>query len=76
MTQLLQKAIDRLKTLPDERQDHLAQRILARIEEEQRKEAELLADLDEGLEQLDAGQVSEWDKATFLKEAKSRAADK
>jgi hypothetical protein len=74
MTQLLQKAIDRLKTLPDERQDMLAQRILARVEEEQRREAELLADLDEGIAQLDAGQVSEWDKEAFLKEVKRRKA--
>ena len=76
MTEMMQQAIDRLQALPEDRQDLFAHRILARIEEEQRKEAALLADLDKGLADLDEGRASAWDKAAFLKEAQSRGASR
>ena len=72
MTELLQQAIESLRSLPDERQDLLAHRILARIEEEQRKEASLLADLDAGLRELDAGKSSPWNRDDFLQEVARR----
>ncbi len=72
MTQLLEEAIKEIQLLPEDQQDVLAHRILARLEEDRCKEARLLADLDEGLAQLDAGQHSEWDKEAFLKEAERR----
>ena len=56
MTDLLERAIGRLKQLPEERQDHLASRILSRIEEEDAHEARLIADLKKGFDQLDRGE--------------------
>lgn len=76
MTEMMQQAIDRLKALPSDRQDLFAHRILARIEEEQRKEEALLADLDEGLADLDEGRTSEWDKEAFLEEVESEATNR
>ena len=70
MTQLLEQAIDRLQSLPEKRQDHLASRILARIEEEQRAEETLLADIDAGLAQLAAGEGL--DGETVMAELRAR----
>ena len=57
MTYLLEQAIERLNALPPKRQDDLAGRIIARIEEEQRVERQLLDDLDEGIRAADAGEL-------------------
>lgn len=74
MTELLKEAWSRLQTLPDDQQDELAHRILLRIDEEQRKETALLADLDDGLADLDGGRVVEWNIDVFLREAERRNA--
>jgi predicted transcriptional regulator len=59
MTQLAERAIKRLQSLPDEQQDRLAERLLARIEEEHQREVRLLDDIDEGIAAAERGDVSD-----------------
>ena len=70
MTQLLQEAIEQLRTLPEDRQEMLAERLLARIEHERRMEAELLADIDEGIAAAERGDMR--DGETVMAELRER----
>ena len=74
MTQLLEKAIEEMQTLPEERQEMLAHRILVHVEEERRKEAALLADLDAGLAQLDRGEAGPVDFEDIKRRGRERLA--
>lgn len=47
MTELLEKAIAQLKTLPDEEQDVIAARLLAEMEDEQQWKAQFEATTDD-----------------------------
>lgn len=72
MTEMLQQAIDRLQNLPEDRQNLFAHRILARLEEEQRKEADFLAALDKGLHQLNRGESSPLDMEEVIRRNNER----
>ncbi|MEM1042912.1 MAG: hypothetical protein AAGI91_09810 [Bacteroidota bacterium] len=76
MTQILKQAIEEIATLPEDRQEMLAHRILVHVEEERRKEADLLAALDVGLNQLDRGESGPVDFEEVKRRGRERLANR
>ncbi len=61
MTKLLDKVLEKLRTLPDEEQDEAAEvlmNFIARHEEPEELDAETLAAIEEGIAQADRGEFA------------------
>ena len=52
MTELLERAISRLKTLPDDEQNSIATRLLAELEDEQMWKAQFASTTDESWDRM------------------------